>query len=216
MAHAGRWFHPGNPRRYVYWKAASSFETVRSLSDQTTVSCPVCGHYNAADSTVCGACAFALSNLSPEEPDVDEVAAEELFDSLLVEIQPSLSAEPREDRFVSEVVEESPPAREVPMDAERIPVLATPAETEGRKMIRISGRMFDGVTYASVGALLAVFIFFRMYANPFDLSSPFPILLFAAIAAGGMLAAVLLFRISNSAVAQGDHLVKQGRYQEAL
>ncbi len=216
------------------------------MSDQTTVSCPVCGHYNAADSTVCGACAFALSNLSPEEkvdailedlldlskaplaevkpapppapeePDVDEVAAEELFDSLLVEIQPSLSAEPREDRFVSEVVEESPPAREVPMDAERIPVLATPAETEGRKMIRISGRMFDGVTYASVGALVAVFIFFRMYANPFDLSAPFPMLLFAGIAAGGMLAALLLFRVSNSAVAQGDHLVKQGRYQEAL
>src|SRR2546422_9483456 len=67
MAHAGRWFHPGNPRRYVYWKAASSFETVRSLSDQTTVSCPVGGHYNAADATVCGACGFALSNLSPEE-----------------------------------------------------------------------------------------------------------------------------------------------------
>ena len=216
------------------------------MSDQTTVSCPVCGHYNAADATVCGACGFALSNLSPEEkvdailedlldlskaplaevkpapppapeePDVDEVAAEELFDSLLVEIQPSLSAEPREDRFVSEVVEESPPAREVPMDAERIPVLATPAETEGRKMIRISGRMFDGVTYASVGALVAVFIFFRMYANPFDLSAPFPMLLFAGIAAGGMLAALLLFRISNSAVAQGDHLVKQGRYQEAI
>src|SRR2546428_11309081 len=126
MAHAGRWFHTGNPRRYVYWKAASSFETVRSLSDQTTVSCPVCGHYNAADSTVCGACAFALSNLSPEEkvdailedlldlpkaplaeakpapppapeePEVDEVAAEQLFDSLLLEIQPSPSEEPTE------------------------------------------------------------------------------------------------------------------------
>src|SRR2546425_861020 len=43
-----------------------------------------------------------------------------------------------------------------------------------------------------------------------------PILLFAAVAAGGMVAALSLFRISNSAVAQGDRLVKQGRYQEAL
>jgi len=216
------------------------------LSDKPTVSCPVCGHYNAADATECGACGFALSNLSPEEKvdailedlldlskvpmaeakpasppapeesDVDEVAAEELFDSLLVEIQPSPSEESPEDQSVPEAVEESPPAREVPMDAERIPVLATPAETEGRKMIRISGRLFDGVTYASVGGLLAVFIFFRMYANPFDLSAPFPIVLFAAIAAGGMLAAILLFRVSNSAVAQGDHLVKLGRYREAL
>jgi len=216
------------------------------LTDQTDVSCLICGHYNASDATVCGACGFALSNLSPEEkvdailedlldlskapltevkpvpppapeePDVDEVAAEELFDSLLVEIQPPTPDEPTEDRSAPEVVEETPPAREVPVGAERIPVLATPAETEGRKMIRISGRMFDGVTYASVGALVAVFMFFRMYANPFDLSAPFPIVLFAAIAAGGMLAALLLFRISNSAVAQGDHLVKQGRYQEAL
>src|SRR5207249_321932 len=241
-----RWFHPGNPRRYVYRKAVSSSETVRSLTDQTTVSCPVCGHFNAADATVCGACAFALSHLSPEEkvdailedlldlskgpmaeakpepppaseePELDEVAAEKLFDSLLVEIQPSTPEEPPEDRPVAPALEESPTAPEASMDTERMPVLATPAETEGRKMIRISGRMFDGVTYASVGALVAVFMFFRMYANPFDLSAPFPIVLFAAIAAGGMLAALLLFRISNSAVAQGDHLVKQGRYQEAL
>src|SRR2546426_2649051 len=163
MAHAGRWFHPGNPRRYVYWKAASSFETVRSLSDQTTVSCPVCGHYNAADSTVCGACGFALSNLSPEEkvdailedlldlskaplaeakpapppapeePDVDEVAAEALFGSLLVEIQPSPSQEPTEDRAVPEVIEASPPEREGASYARRSPRLATPARQDWRK-----------------------------------------------------------------------------------
>src|SRR5436309_5469605 len=241
-----RWFHPGNPRRYVYRKAVSSSETVRSLTDQTTVSCPVCGHYNAADATVCGACAFALSHLSPEEkvdailedlldlskapmaeakpepppapeePDVDEVAAEKLFDSLLVEIQPSTPEEQPEDRPATLAPGESSTAPEPSMDTERIPVLVTPAETEGGKMIRISGRMFDVVTYASVGALLAVFIVFRMWANPFDLSAPFPMVLFAAIAAGGMVAARLLFRISNSAAAQGDHLVKQGRYQEAL
>src|SRR5256712_3009852 len=140
MAHAGRWFHPGNPRRYVYWKAASSFETVRSLSDQTTVSCPVCGHANPPDATVCGACGFALSNLSPEEkvdailedlldlsqaplaeakpepppaPDeseVDESAAEELFDSLLVEIQPSPPAGPAEDQSAPDVEEIRPSA----------------------------------------------------------------------------------------------------------
>src|SRR2546428_571670 len=182
MGNTPRWFHPGNPRRYVYWTAVSSSETVQSLSDQTNVSCPVCGHYNAADATECGACGFALSNLSPEEKvdailedlldlskaplaevkpapppapeenDVDEFAAEELFDSLLVEIQPSPSEEPPEGRSVSEEVDETPPAREAPIDAEQIPMLAT----------------------------------------------------------------LLLFRISNSAVAQGDHLVKQGRYQEAL
>lgn len=215
------------------------------MSDQTTVSCSICGHANPPDATVCGACGFALSNLSPEEkvdailedlldlsqaplaeakpepppaPDeseVDESAAEELFDSLLVEIQPSPPAGPAEDQSAPDV-EEIRPSAVATVDTERIPVIATPAETEGRKMIRISGRMFDGVTYASVGVLLAVFIFFRMYINPFDLSAPLPIILFAAVAAGGMVAALTLFRISNSAVAQGDRLVKQGRYQEAL
>jgi len=215
------------------------------LSDQTTVSCPVCGHANPPDATVCGACGFALNKLSPEEkvdailedlldlsqappseakpesppgPDeseVDETAAEELFDSLLVEIQPSPPAESAQGQFAPDV-EETRPSSVATADTERIPVIATPAETEGRKMIRVSGRMFDGVTYASVGVLLAVFIFFRMYINPFDLSAPLPILLFASVAAGGMIAALSLFRISNSAVAQGDRLVKQGRYQEAL
>src|SRR5439155_17397686 len=153
---------------------------------------------------------------APEEPDVDEVAAERLFESLLVEIQPSPSEQPPEDRSISEPVEETPPAREGPVDVERIPVLATPAETEGRKMIRISGRMFDGVTYASVGALLAVFIFFRMYANPFGLFVPFPFVLCAAFAWGGLLAARLLFVISISAVGQGVHLVMHGRYLSSL
>src|SRR2546425_5759351 len=130
-AHIGRWFHPGNPRRYVYWKAVSSFETVQSLTDQTNVSCPVCGHYNAADATVCGACAFVLNKMSPEEKvdailedlldlskapmaearpetppapeelDVDEVAAERLVDSLLVEIQPAASGDPPADGYGS-------------------------------------------------------------------------------------------------------------------
>ena len=215
------------------------------MSDQTTVSCPVCGHANPADSSVCGACGFALSRQSPEEkvdailedlldlskapmieekpesppapnePEVDETAAEELFDSLLVEIQPSPLPESEEEQSAPEV-EETRPSPAATADTERIPVIATPAETEGRKMIRVSGRMFDAVTYASVGALLAVFIFFRMYLNPFDFSAPVPILLFAAVAAGGMVAALALYRISNSAVAQGDRLVKAGRYQEAL
>ena len=205
----------------------------------------MCGHANPPDAAVCGACGFALNKLSPEEkvdailedlldlsqaplseakpesppgPDeseVDETAAEELFDSLLVEIQPSPPAETAEGQSAPDV-EETRPSSVATADTERIPVIATPAETEGRKMIRVSGRMFDGVTYASVGVLLAVFIFFRMYINPFDLSAPLPILLFASVAAGGMIAALSLFRISNSAVAQGDRLVKQGRYQEAL
>jgi Flp pilus assembly protein TadD len=218
------------------------------LSDETTVSCSVCGHANPPDATVCGACGFVLNNMSaeekvdailedlldlskaplaeakpetppaPDESEVDETEAEELFDSLLVEIQPSPPSESAQPAGAASapVVEEARPSAAAAAEAEPIPVIATPAETESGKMIRISGRMFDGVTYASVGVLVAVFLVFRMYINPFDFSAPLPILLFGAVAAGGMIAALVLFRISNSAVAHGDRLVKQGRYQEAL
>src|SRR5207245_10132616 len=94
----------------------------------------------------------------PEESGGDETAAEELFASLLVEIQPSPPAETAEGQSAPDV-EETRPSSVATADTERIPVIATPAETEGRKMIRVSGRMVDGVTYASVGVLLAVFIF---------------------------------------------------------
>src|SRR3989454_3771983 len=153
-ANTGRCFHPGKKRRYVYRKAVSSSETVRSLSDQTHVSCPVCGHYTPADATVCGACAFVLSNLSPEEkvdailedlldlskapmaeakpapppapeePEVDEIAAEELFDSLLVEIQPSPSEGATEARSVPHTLDDTPPPPELPLAADRSPALA--------------------------------------------------------------------------------------------
>jgi len=87
---------------------------------------------------VCGACGFSLNKLSPEEkvdailedlldlsqappagakpesppaPDeseVDETAAEELFDSLLVEIQPSPPAQAVEDQSGPDVEETRP------------------------------------------------------------------------------------------------------------
>ena len=55
-----------------------------------------------------------------------------------------------------------------------------------------------------------------MYVNPFDPSNPLPTILFAGVAVGGMAAALGLFRLANSEVAQGDRLVKEGRYADAL
>ena len=215
-----------------------------SLSDQANVSCPVCGASNPPDLDVCGACGFALatsratdrvdalledildlSKAPPqEEPvgpseteseDVDEEAAEQLFDSLLVEIQPSASDAGRPAPR-STVSVRSEPLPEDLGGVEHVPVLATPADTEGRKLVRISGRMIDLVTFGSIAGLLAVFLFFRMYANPFDPSNLLPIALFAAVAAAGMVSGAVLFRVSNSEVARGDRLVKAGRYEEAL
>ena len=213
------------------------------MSEEPTLSCPVCGVANASDATTCVACGYALTDsrgekvdallddlldlgpLTPSEspqtpaeesPDVDEAVAEQLFDSLLVEIQPSDAAEAFEVRSRSSVATVPEAPSDVFGDVDRIPVLATPAETEGRKLLRISGRMFDLVTFGSAGALLGVFILARMYERPFDVSNLLPSIVFGAIAVGGVAAALILYHVSNSEVAQGDRLVKQGRHQEAL
>jgi Flp pilus assembly protein TadD len=223
----------------------------RSLSEH--VQCQVCGALNPPDSIACGACGVALGDAAGKEkidallddlldmsagpepdtgpppvveeaPDVDEAVAEELFDSLLVEIQPrpGAPAEPQgtgEESEVGEVSEESeaPGTAEGAAAAEaveRIPIVASPGDAESGKLLRVSGRMFDLVTFGSGAALVAVFAGLRMYENPFG--NPLPTALFGGIAAGGMVAALILFHVSNSEVAQGDRLVKQGRYEEAL
>src|SRR2546427_3257484 len=222
----------------------SSARLVPRVADQTTVLCPICGQPNPVKAKQCAACGItfvtgpgtekvdailedllerakappeAASGTSPEaeSPDVDETSAEQLFDSLLAEVQPSPDDAAAEEggARAGEAPESSTEAGEA---VDRIPVLATPADTEGRKIIRISGRMFDAVTLGSVGALVVVFVFFRMYVNPFDPSNPLPTLLFAGVAVGGMAAALGLFRLANSEVAQGDRLVKEGRYADAL
>src|SRR6266566_3209452 len=214
------------------------------VSDEPGVPCPVCGALNPEDLESCGACGFALKESSSgehvdalledvldlstgppaasdasvvDEPDdIDQEVAEQLFDSLLVEIQPSERDNPPEDAV-------GPPPTEVAESpsqdfggVERVPVLATPAETEGRKLTRISGRMMDLVTFGGIAGLVGVFVYFRMYANPFDPTNLLPLVLFAAVAAASMAAGAALFHVSNSEVAQGDRLVKSGRYQDAL
>ena len=216
------------------------------MPDEPTVSCPVCGAVNPAGERECGACGFALAeaaspgrvdslledlpdlangapveavppDLSADEPDdVDQEVAEQLFDSLLVEMQPSATAEAQAIRSRAALSIAAEPSREEVAPIERIPVLATPEDTEGRKLERLSGRMFDFVTFGCLGGLLAVFVGFRMYANLFDPRNLLPIALFAAVAVGGMAAGLVLFHLSNSEVAQGDRLVKAGRYQDAL
>lgn len=220
-----------------------SSASVSNVSEQATLSCPVCGVVNPRDATVCDACGYSLTDSPTEKvdallddlldlpnppsadtpasteeegPDIDESVAEQLFDSLLVEIQPSTSEGAPEARAESSVADVPQGASQVFGDVDRIPVLATPAETEGGKLLGISGRMFDLVTFGSTGALLAVFFFGRMFERPFDATNPAPTVLFAAVAIGGIAAAFLLYHLSNSEVAQGDRLVKDGRHQEAL
>src|SRR6266480_2738528 len=215
------------------------------MSDEPGSPCPVCGAPNPADAAFCGACGYALSEASsttkvdalledlmdlsktgpiqaepatvPDDaPEVDEEVAEKLFDSLLVEIQPAKGDEAPEVSTTSTVAEVPEVVPEVLADVARVPVAASPADTEGGKLLGISGRMFDAVTFGSVAALVATFVGFRMYQNIFDPTRPWTAILFVGIAAAGMASAIVLYHLSNSEVALGDRLVKLGRHQEAL
>jgi len=213
------------------------------VSVESEAQCPVCGATNPRGATVCGACGIAFREASSTEkldallddllgmsatppegtlpeaapegpPDVDEGVAEGLFDSLLVEIQPS-PAEPGDSSDIQASLSREPSSERL-ADVGRIPVLATPGDAESGKLLRVSGRMFDLVTFGSVGALIAVFVGFRMYETPFNPTNVLPTILFGGIAAGGMVAALILYHVSNSEIAQGDRLVKQGHHEEAI
>src|SRR5438128_12015638 len=125
---------------------------VLGVADQTTVLCPIGGQPNPVKAKQCAACGItfttgagtekddailedllelakappdAASGTSPEaeSPDVDETSAEQLFDSLLAEVQPSpddAAAEERGGGRVGEAPESSPEAGEA---VDRIPVL---------------------------------------------------------------------------------------------
>src|SRR6266571_8297526 len=164
--------------------------TESPVSDEPGVPCPVCGALNPVDLENCGACGFALkqsgsgervdalledvldlSNVPSapaasdaselEEPDdIDQEVAEQLFDSLLVEIQPSEHDVPPEDAVASSPTQIAESASQDFGGVERVPVLATPAETEGRKLTRISGRMMDLVTFGGIAGLVGVFVYF--------------------------------------------------------
>src|SRR5438309_10234927 len=97
-----------------------------------------------------------------ESPDVDETVAEKLFDSLLVEIQPARQDEVPEVRADSSVAEVPEPRSELFADVSRVPVPATPAETEAANLLRISGRIFALNTLGSGAAPIATSCGFRM------------------------------------------------------
>src|SRR2546425_6125773 len=146
----------------------SSARLVPRVADQTTVLCPICGQPNPVKAKQCAACGItfvtgpgpekvdailedllelakappdAASGTSPEaeSPDVDETSAEQLFDSLLAEVQPSPDEATAQGGSGESGGEGAEAATEAGGGGDRLSVLATPPHPEGRKVIRSSG-----------------------------------------------------------------------------
>ena len=87
-------------------------------------------------------------------------------------------------------------------------------EEEVAKVSMVGMRIVDLIIIGTLAGLFGVFIIFELYYlsnfNALSLGT------FFGVAMGGILASFLVFRISSSAVAEGDRLFKAGKYEESL
>lgn len=171
--------------------------------------------------------------------DIEKEIVDELLDSLLVEEEkevkevfecPMCGATLAADavvcsscgvEFEAPVLEEAlppPPLEGIPEEVAEEKyepsVKVEVSEADLPKMRGLSGRLIDLVVIVTVIALVGVFLGFGMYsATQITLVS---LGVFGGVAIGGMVVGLALFRISTSAMAQGDRLVKEGRYSDAI
>ncbi len=179
----------------------------------------------------------AQETIDPEKELVDE-----LLDSLLVEEQ----AAPTEEfecplcgtplpvnaevcthcgaRFARVEAEAKPkvapaPAEEVPEAAEEKaeePVTVAVTEEDVAKLKVSHGRMIDVTVAGTIVGMVVIFVLGEMYKISSWSSNIIVPVVFFIILIAGMGVGLMLLRISTSAISQGDKLVKEGSYQDAI
>jgi Flp pilus assembly protein TadD len=88
------------------------------------------------------------------------------------------------------------------------------AEGDIPKVHIFGSRYVDFVVIGSIGAIVAVFVLRGMHSwQNFNVAN---VGLLVGVAASGMVASFALFRISVSAVAEGDRLFRTGKFKDAL
>lgn len=178
----------------------------------------------------------------PQETiDPEKELVDELLDSLLVEEQ----AAPTEEfecplcgtplpvhaevcthcgaRFARVEAEEkhaaAPAVEEALAPAEEkaeAPVAVTVTEEDVAKLKVSHGRMIDLTVAGTIVGMVVIFLLGEMYKiSSWSANIIVPIIFFVILTVG-MAVGVMLLRISTSAIAQGDKLVKEGSYQDAI
>ena len=174
-----------------------------------------------------------------ETLDIDKEIVDELLDSLLLDEEaaeqfacPLCSTKlPTDSKmctkcgatFVAvETGESSPPLEEAAARAAkgalpaRTPVSVAVTEEDVKGIRALSGKLIDIVVLGTILGLVGVFAGFQMWSWDSVTRNSVGVVVFLGVAAGGFVAGFLLFQLSTSAIAQGDRLVKEGRYDDAL
>jgi len=168
-----------------------------------------------------------------ESLDLDKEIVDELLDSLAVEEQEhfecplcgtAVAVDAKACPKCRAVFEEAgkataeaavEPAPEVAA-AKREGISVRVTESPGRRRFAIGGRLMDLLILGTIAALVAVFLSLNMYSSTAIARNPMSLAIFGGVAAGGFAVGLLLFQVSTGAIAQGDRLVKSGRYEEAI
>lgn len=169
-----------------------------------------------------------------EALDLDKEIVDELLDSLLIEEEGELfecpvcsTMIPVESTTCSECGTEFAELLEKPKEKPEAELeLEVPAEAEAPVRVEVtekvpklttsSTRLIDIVVFGTIGTLVVVFLLFQMWDWNTYSKGATPLFVFGGIAIIGSLIGFVFFRISTSAVAQGDRLVKEGHYGEAI
>jgi len=98
----------------------------------------------------------------------------------------------------------------------KAPVSVAVTEEEVSGVRARSGKLIDFVVVGTIVGLVAVFAGFQMWSWTAISLNPAGLGVFLGVAICGFAVGIVLFQISTSAIAQGDRLVKSGRYEDAL
>lgn len=156
--------------------------------------CPLCGTVVPVSATTCPKCGATFAEAAPEA---------------------GMEAVPPPAEEVGEAAPVAAP-RPAAAKAEAAPVPVAVTDEDVSSLRVHSGRLIDIVVFGTILALVAVFAVFGMWRWSAIADNPLSISVFVLVAIAGMAAGFLLFRMSTSAIAQGDQLVKEGRHEDAL
>ena len=156
--------------------------------------CPLCGTKLPMDSKMCTKCGATFAAVAaPGRVQVETPPATEA---------PEAPTSPPEPAPTTSGSEE--------------PVAVAVTDTDVSNLRVRSGKLIDIVVLGTIAALGAVFAAFQMWQWSSIAQNPGSLMLFIAVGGGGLAAGLIFFRMSTSAIAQGDQLVKDGRYEDAL
>lgn len=161
--------------------------------------CPLCGTPLPVHAEVCTHCGARFAKVEaeaavPEAPAPEEAEAPEA---------PSAEAPPIARASAAEEESEEPVAVAV-------------TEEDVSKIRASSGRLIDFDVIGTLVGLVIIFIAGGMYSSSAFTERPIFVIVFFVVFIAGTVLGYVLLQMSTSAVTQGDKLVKEGNYSDAL